>query len=118
MESKEEVRSWHNTRFNTAKNRKPFEDVKSLRTPLVGAGESRDATIYKAVDSRTGNAFVIKKIQLVGDKGERDAHRAFCHREVKLLEKLDHVSRFSYFLIFCLRLRSTSYPRKTLTSKK
>ncbi|KLU93131.1 CAMK/RAD53 protein kinase [Magnaporthiopsis poae ATCC 64411] len=62
----------------------------TLRTPLPGGRESTYGTIFMAFDSRTANTFVIKKIQLGGDEDEKGAHRALCHREVKLLGKLNH----------------------------
>jgi hypothetical protein len=84
-----EAQSWHITRFNTAKG-PLFRDVPHLRAKL---GSGAYGTVYSAVDQASGNLFAIKVVKLNRAAGmDIDTARALLHREIKVMERVKHVS--------------------------
>lgn len=84
-----EVRSWHVTRLNTAKQ-SLFKDIVHLRQEQ-GAGAF--GTVYKAVDVSSGHHFAIKVLNLADSPSlDVETARAILHREIKVMERLKHVS--------------------------
>ncbi len=82
-----EVVSWHNTRLNTTK-RACVDDIRALRE-FKGAGSF--GTVFQTVDRRSGDAIAVKVVNL-GDYGDIETARALLHREIKVMERLQHVS--------------------------
>jgi hypothetical protein len=81
-----EAQSWHITRLNTT--RPNFQDVRELRKK-IGIGSF--GTVYSAYDQTSGYKFAIKVVHL--DRyGNTDEARALLHREIKVMERLKHVS--------------------------
>ena len=79
--------SWHVTRLSRLKG-SHIQDVKHRRH-LIGLGSY--GQVYRAVDQVSGNLFAIKIVNL-GCHNDIEAARAVFHREVKIMEKLKHVS--------------------------
>ena len=82
-----EALSWHITRLNTARG-PCFKDIPSLRE-FKGAGSF--GTVFQAVDQTSGHNFAIKVVKLE-DYGDIETARALLHREIKVMERLHHVS--------------------------
>jgi hypothetical protein len=81
-----EALSWHVTRLNTAK-RPLFRDIEHFRERV---GQGAFGTVYKSVEEAQGYNIAIKVIHL--DKyGDVEAARALVHREIKVMEGLQHV---------------------------
>lgn len=92
-----EALSWHLTRLNTTK-RPPFEEIESTREEMASGAFG---CVYKVTDRVSGNKFAIKKIKLKPDgKGGIEKARASVHREVKIMQRLEHVS--SLLVPLCL----------------
>lgn len=103
-----EVLSWHITRLDTARGNL-FKDIPRLRE-LVGKGTY--GKVYRAVDETSGNLFAVKVVKLEG-YGDIDAARAMLHREIKVMERLRHVSQRSVTVPPLLIFTDTSH-RTTL----
>lgn len=82
-----EYLSWHVTRLNTA-NSPRFEEIEQLRKEI---GEGAFGKVYKAVDRMSGHNFAIKIVEIKA-YGSIDDARARIHREIKVMERLKHVS--------------------------
>jgi len=82
-----EAQSWHITRLNTTKG-PIFQDIKHLREEI---GRGAYGTVYSAVDQTSGHKFAIKVVDL-GGQGDIEAARAILHREIKVMQKVKHVS--------------------------
>ena len=81
--------SWHVTRLNTVKG-SHFQDDKRRRR-MIGSGSFGE--VYRAVDQVSGRTFAIKIVKL-DRHDDVEAARAIFHREVKVMERLRHVSDF------------------------
>lgn len=82
-----EALSWHITRLDTVKGT-GFKDIPHLRDEI---GKGSYGKVYKAIDQASGHIFAIKVVKLE-EYGDIDAARALLHREIKMMERLHHVS--------------------------
>lgn len=82
-----EALSWHVTRLHTAK-RSLFKDIPLLRDAI---GEGVFGVVYKATDQESGHVFAIKVVKLEAYH-DADVARSLIHREIKVMQKLKHVS--------------------------
>lgn len=82
-----EAFSWHMTRLITAMGAR-FEDIPHLRKVI---GEGSYGKVYEAIDQTSAHRFAIKVVNL--EKYTNiDVARALIHREIKVMERLNHVS--------------------------
>jgi hypothetical protein len=82
-----EAQSWHITRLNTTKG-PVFQDIEHLREKI---GRGAYGTVYEAVDRTSGYKFAIKVVDLSGHD-DVEAARAMLHREIKVMQRVKHVS--------------------------
>lgn len=83
-----EVNTWHNTSIHTAR-RVLFREADRNSRVLIGQGQF--GAVYRAVDLESGQPFAVKVIHL-GNHAHIEQARATAHREVKNLQRLQHVS--------------------------
>ncbi|KAM4066404.1 kinase [Hirsutella rhossiliensis] len=82
-----EALSWHITRFNTAKL-PLFQDMEKLR---VARASGAFGKVFEAVDRSSGYLFAIKVVDLASNQYlDIEAARAVLHREIKIMERLNH----------------------------
>jgi hypothetical protein len=80
--------SWYHTRLQSAKD-PVLREVREARVPI---GNGAFGQVYKTADGTTANPFAVKVVDLKKHLLKEDVVRAALHREVKILEKLSHVS--------------------------
>lgn len=91
-ESDSEVYTWHNTRIHTAR-RILCREADGVPRVLIGQGQF--GAVYRAVDLESGHAFAVKVIKL-DQYPDIEQARAVAHREVKALQRLNHVYHMSF----------------------
>lgn len=86
----------YHTRLVSARESK-IRDVDSLRT-LIGRGPFGE--VFRSYDLKTGHAFAVKVVDLTKSGGDLNQARVGLHREVKILERLSHVSIWFLFTVY------------------
>lgn len=81
-----QYQSWYMTRIHST-NKLLVDEVGGTRVKIGGGAFG---TVYKAIDSRSGNYFAVKEVDLSTERN-RDVVRSHLHREIKALERLSHV---------------------------
>lgn len=92
-ESDSELHTWHNTRVQSARRNLFREADRKLRVKI---GDGTFGAVYRTVDLESGNAFAVKVIKLDAYTDIEYA-RAAVHREVKNLQRADHVGYIPIF---------------------
>lgn len=86
--------SWYMTRLQSAK-RPLFTELEGSRVLI---GEGGFGKVYKTVDKASGNYFAVKVVDLTTRQGvDAEASRVALHREIKIMERVSHVSHLPSF---------------------
>lgn len=87
-----EAQSWHMTRLATA-TIPLFQDVVRVREETGSGGFGK---VYRAIDRSSGYLFAVKVVDLAANKTLNiETARALLHREIKVMERVKHVSNSS-----------------------